>query len=151
MTATLHVPTGSVAVLRDDNPKTALAAKFSAKYCVAMALADGPPTLKTFSDAALRQPGLAALLERVGVVEDAQQQSGGDITFGTVRLELHDRGGGLIGRFERSAIPGSPDSPPERADVALKLADCLRQFDNKFPPLDVVRDDPDIARWLGGP
>jgi 2-methylcitrate dehydratase PrpD len=147
--ATLLVPAGSVAVLRDDNPKTALAAKFSAKYCVAVALADGPPTLVAFSDAALQRPGLAEMLHRVAVVEDADQQSGGDITFGTVRLDLHDRGG-LIGRFERCAIPGSPDSPPDRGAVALKVADCLRQFEKKFPPLDLVRDDADIALWLSG-
>jgi 2-methylcitrate dehydratase PrpD len=150
--ALLTVPAGSVDLLRNDDPQTGLEAKFSAKYALAIALADGDASLARFTSAALRRRDLADLLERITIEDDPAQQSGGDIEFGEVRLDLIDRHGRQLGRFVRRTIPGAPDAPPARAEVARKIADCLASFhaerQTAFPILAAVAGCPDVAAWL---
>jgi 2-methylcitrate dehydratase PrpD len=150
--ALLTVPANSVDLLRNDNPQTGLEAKFSAKYTVAIALADGDASLARFTDDAVRRPGLRALLERVSVEDDPAQPSGGDIEYGEVRLEILDRTGISRGRFTRRSIPGAPDAPPARDEVVRKIADCLGSFRAAhgvpFPVLAAVETHRDVAAWL---
>jgi 2-methylcitrate dehydratase PrpD len=150
--ARLIAPAGSVDLLRNDHPQTGLEAKFSAAYTLAIALAEGDASLGRFTDDALRRPGLAELLERVTIDDDPAQPSGGDIEYGEVRLELTAHDGRDLGRFVRRAIPGSPDAPPARDDVARKLADCLGGFNaahgTAFPAALAVAGCADVAAWL---
>jgi 2-methylcitrate dehydratase PrpD len=144
--AVLAVPAGSVDLLRNDDPQTGLEAKFSATYTLALALADGPPGLADFADAALRRPGLRGLLERVAIEDDPDQPSGGDIEYGEVRLDLVDRRGNRLGRFVRRTIPGAPEDPPARAEVLRKIADCLPAA---FPIRAALAEHADVAAWFG--
>jgi 2-methylcitrate dehydratase PrpD len=140
--AVLTVPAGSIDLLRNDNPQTGLEAKFSAKYTLAIALADGDASLAHFTDGALGRADLPDLLRRITLVEDASQPSGGDIEMGEVRLEILDRDGRTVGSFARRAIPGSPDEPPPDDAVARKIAGCLSAFEARhgmpFPILSAV-------------
>jgi 2-methylcitrate dehydratase PrpD len=145
--ARLVAPAGSVDLLRNADPQTGLEAKFSAAYTLTIALADGAAPLASFTDDALRRPGLAELLERVTIDDDPAQQSGGDIEMGEVRLELIGPGGHSLGRFARRAIPGSPDEPPAQTAVGAKIADCLT-YAPHFPILAVVAEHPALAAWL---
>jgi 2-methylcitrate dehydratase PrpD len=150
--AVLSVPAGSVELLRDDDPKTGLAAKFSAKYALAIALADGDASLAQFTDRALQRPGLAEMLERVTVLDDADQPSGGDIEMGEVRLDIVAPNGERIEHFARRTIPGGPDAPPARDEVARKVEDCLHAFASErgrpFPIATAMAQHPDVAAWL---
>jgi 2-methylcitrate dehydratase PrpD len=150
--AVLSVPAGSVELIRNDDPKTGLEAKFSAKYALAIALADGDASLARFTDRALQRPGLAELLERVTILDDPEQQSGGDIEMGEVRLEVVASNGERLGHFARRAIPGGPDAPPARNEVARKVEDCLRAFESErgrpFPIAAAIARHPDVAAWL---
>lgn len=49
-------------------PTTGLQGKTCLQYCVASALLDGAPGLETFTDAAVRRPEVAALMDRIEVV-----------------------------------------------------------------------------------
>lgn len=131
------VPAGSIEVLRYDRPTTALEAKFSGPFNVAVAMLDGVPTLQSYSADAVRRADIASVMARLTVVEDESQRSGGDIEFGTVMLDA--RGGAVDERVARSAIPGSPDDPPSPDALRQKLRGCLRDFEDRtgkpFPGL----------------
>lgn len=151
-TAVLEVPAGSLVAIENDNPATGLEAKFSAKYAVVTALFSGEAGLTRFTNEAMHRPGLTEELQRVEIVEDASQQSGNDIQMGEVRLRVHDGADRELGRFLRSTIPGSPASPPSRAELATKLAECLAVFerahDGTFPALNFIENVKEAAVWL---
>lgn len=148
----LSVPAGSVQVLRYDRPRTGLEAKFSGPFTVAVALLDGVPTLASFTDAAAGREDVRALTERVEIVEDAAQPSGGDIASGTVTLDVLGGDGETRASFLRQAIPGSPEDPPPAADLAAKLNGCLALFEARsgraFPILERCLGWPCVAEWL---
>ncbi|MFX7705239.1 hypothetical protein ABTJ74_19585, partial [Acinetobacter baumannii] len=57
--------------------------------------------------------------ERIVIVEDAQQDSRGDIEAGVVTLAAIGAAGQELSTFSRRAIPGSPDDPPSPQDVRV--------------------------------
>src|SRR5918998_5640340 len=89
----LSVPARSTEILRYDRPDNGLQAKFSARYVLAVALTSGPPTLAHFEDDAVRREDIRRVLQRISVHEDEAQQSGGDIEYGQVSLDVVDRAG----------------------------------------------------------
>lgn len=121
------VPAGSIEVLKYDKPTTALEAKFSGPFNIAVAMLDGMPTLQSYTVENMRRGDVVAVMERLTIVEDASQPSGGDIEFGKVILQIER--GGAVRSFERSAIPGSPDDPPTQDTVRQKLRGCLNDFE----------------------
>lgn len=146
------VPKGSIDVLRYDRPRTGLEAKFSAPFSIAVALLDGLPTLDHFTDAAASRADVAACMERITVVQDMAQESGGDIEFGTVTLDVIDSTGTSRGSFARRAIPGSPDDPPSAAHVASKFENVTaifeRAFEMPFPILQRATTITEVRPWL---
>ncbi|MET0278606.1 MAG: MmgE/PrpD family protein [Pseudorhodoplanes sp.] len=148
------VPKGSIDVLRYDRPRTGLEAKFSGPYTIAVALLDGLPTLDHFVDEATSRPDVQACMERISVVQDSTQDSGGDIEFGTVTLDAFDNSGKSRGSFSRHAIPGSPDDPPSPQDVLAKFESCTGIFARaRGTPLPVLRQGgaiPEVRHWLQG-
>jgi 2-methylcitrate dehydratase PrpD len=143
-------PARSLDVLRYDRPRTGLEAKFSGRYCIAAALRDGPPTMAHFGAEPLAE--VLRGIERVSLDEDPAADSGGNIAFGAVTLEVLDAAGATTARFTRAAIPGSPDDPPARAAVAAKLAGCFAAYEARacaaFPMLERLAMMPEVAAWL---
>jgi 2-methylcitrate dehydratase PrpD len=148
------VPKGSIDVLRYDRPRTGLEAKFSGPYSIAVALLDGLPTLDHFVDEATTRPDVQACMERISVIQDAGQDSGGDIEFGTVALDVFDEAGKSRGNFSRRAIPGSPDDPPSPQDVLGKFESCTAIFNRaRGRQLPILRQGgaiPEASQWLQG-
>ncbi|UFN48034.1 MmgE/PrpD family protein [Roseomonas sp. OT10] len=146
-------PFRSLEVLRYDHPTSGMEAKFSGRYCIAAAWRDGPPGVAHFG--ATPREAVLERIDHVELREDPALDSGGDITFGHVVLEVLDEAGGVLGRFERTAIPGSPLDPPSREQVAAKLADCFDGFEARFgrlfPMLDRLEAIPEAAFWLAVP
>jgi len=146
------VPKGSIDVLRYDRPQTGLEAKFSAPYTIAVALLDGLPTLDHFVDEAVSRPDLRGCMERIVVSQDGAQDSGGDIEYGTVTLDVTDASGKAIGSFSRRTIPGSPQDPPSHQDILTKFESCnaifTRAFGTAFPILARSNDIPETREWL---
>lgn len=146
------VPKGSIDVLRYDRPRTGLEAKFSAPYAIAVALLDGPPTLDHFLDRVVSRNDVADCMERIAIVQDPQQESGGDIEAGIVTLEAVGQTGKVLGTVSRRTIPGSPEDPPSPHDVLAKFEGCTgifsRAFDAPFPVLQQSANIPETHRWL---
>jgi 2-methylcitrate dehydratase PrpD len=121
------VPAGSLEVLKYDCPTSALEAKFSAPFNIAVALLEGVPTLQHYTKESTQRPDIAALMDRITIVEDTTQPSGGNIEFGKITLDV--RGGeDMPERIERATIPGSPDDPPSPDALRRKLQGCLLSY-----------------------
>ncbi len=97
----------SVRPLVRDRPTTGLEGKFSLPYAIAATLLDSEPGLESFTDAAVRRPEAAAIMDRVEI----ELTPGGDgLLAGTF----------TIGDVERT-------DPPDGSDLTTKLRLCSAQ------------------------
>ncbi len=100
-------------------PTTGLEGKFSLEYIIATALLDGAIRLDAFTDTAVQRPEAQALLRKVEVFEEAE-----DELPRRARVEVELRGG------ERRSIRvvdlrGSAEFPLTDAEVEAKFRDCV--------------------------
>lgn len=113
-------------------PKTAIDAKFSIPFTVAVALACGDVGLRDFSHDRLRDPALHALADRMEYsVEPAWQLD--QSTRGALRLTLAD--GRILSREIIDPL-GHPRHPMDEAASRRKFEDCLASARH---PLDTAR------------
>ncbi len=116
-------------------PATAIDAKFSIPFTVAVALAQGDVGLRDFSRERLGDPKLHALADKVHHrVEPAWpfEQS----TRGALQLSLHDGR-----RFSREVIDplGYPHHPMDEAASQRKFEDCLASARHPLDPVSAHR------------
>jgi 2-methylcitrate dehydratase PrpD len=99
-------------------PGSVIEAKFSLQHAAAVALRDGPPPLGAFEPVAFREPGLAALRQRVTLTRDADFTAAYPSRFGSaVTVTLAD------GATRRIAVPdalGDPENPLAPASIIDK-------------------------------
>ena len=137
-------PFGGMRPLIVFEPKTGLEGKFCGAYTIAVALAQGSVGLADFGDAAVRQPAIRALMERIDLSEEPLEgEMPIGLDHGTVRLAI-ESGGRDILSVEVAAHPGSPGRPASDAEMSAKIADCLalyRDRDARGPSLDAFRAD----------
>src|SRR5699024_4583200 len=126
--ARVSVGPGGTAALIHPFPQDGLAAKFSAPYAVATALADGYVDLSSFEDEAVQRRAVQSALHKVHVVEDSRiaAEHGADVARApvTVELEMHT---GAVFRETVTALPGSPQDALSDDDLCRKWLDCLRR------------------------
>lgn len=116
----VRTPAGTVHPLIHSRPTTGLEGKFSLEYSVAAAVLDDYPGFASFTDAAVRRPPAADLVERVQV----ERTEGGDwLLAGTLDVELVLRDGS-VRTTSLTMPPGSPSRPPTVAEMAAKVDDC---------------------------
>ena len=109
-------------------PQNALQGKTSLEYCVATSFLDPRPTLASFTDAAVRRPAIADLIDRIEVrvpphlseevpaVRKAPFEQ-------PVTVEVETRDGCVFS--ETVAIhKGSPQNPASAQDLRQKFIDC---------------------------
>lgn len=148
----LEVPRGSIAVLRCDNPADRLQAKFSAPYTVSAALLDGIVGIEHFEESAIARKDIRDCMQRLTICEDDSQESGGELTTGTVRLRVF-RNQNLVASYSRSAIPGSPQDAPSVEQIRSKSDQCFsifeRQFGHRIPILGEIEGIDYVAPWVG--
>lgn len=112
-------------------PATGLEAKFSMSYCVAVALAYGAPRMEHFSDEAVRDPTVGALLDRVSTSADEVPTR--DMPRpSTVTVTLAD---GRRLTYRQRYPRGHPDDPMTAAELDAKVASCA----GRVLSLDAVR------------
>ena len=90
-------------------------------YLGARALLSGAVALEDFSDAALRDPTVLALADKIAVVEDGGTDPAA-FTPQTLTAELAD---GAVMTERAEALYGAPAEPMREGDVAAKRAACL--------------------------
>jgi 2-methylcitrate dehydratase PrpD len=147
----LKVPARSIDILIYPYPKRGNEGKFSPRFPVAAALADGPPTLSHFTDAGVQRPDIVDIGNRLDIVEDQSQQSGGAIDFGTITLDVTSAGK-TVGSFPRTHIPGDPNDPPATDALAAKFESCFEVFESTFaklpPVIETCGTIPEAWDWL---
>jgi len=102
-------------------PGTLVDAKFSLPFCVALAVVRGQIRISDFSAAALKDPEVLAIAQKVVPVEDSSLDWKGKIPDG--RLEILTRDGQTLQRVG-DYVPGSPEAPMTWDDIAAKFRDC---------------------------
>lgn len=101
-------------------PESGLQAKFSVPYCVAVALVHGTPRMHHFTDAAVKDPKISLVLDKVSLHWDEQATRDSHLPS-TVRMTLVD------GRQikQRTAVgKGHASNPMTRQELDEKFIDC---------------------------
>jgi 2-methylcitrate dehydratase PrpD len=106
-------------------PATAIDAKFSLPFTVAVALRRGTVTLDDFSPTAIKEEATLDLAARVSYsVRESQPDKGVEALRGSMTVHLRD---GIQHRIEIEKPLGSEDRPIEDAMLIAKFRDCCRR------------------------
>jgi 2-methylcitrate dehydratase PrpD len=120
-------------VLRNHQPGTGLAAKFSIEFCMASGIVAQRVGLRELTDAFVQRPDIQALMQKVEIVTttdyDAEQPGAAPHDLVTVRLA---DGRGFEGEPVSRAL-GSPSRPLTDQQLYDKFADCLTAGDSPIP------------------
>lgn len=121
----VEISTSQAANLANHDPRTALDAKFSGEFAMAMAIVAGRATMAEVSDAFVRRDDVRALMKKVRltVIEGAGEDRPSAPPDDRVIVSLEDGG-----RLERKLDhPRGHPTKPVGADVLwTKFADCVR-------------------------
>ena len=107
--------------LAHHDPRTAMQARFSMEFCLAVALVEGQAGLGAFTDAATARPDIRAVMERITF--DVFDTPGADYTNMTTLLDVVPRNGPVVSRRIDWAI-GAAQAPMPFEDVAEKARGC---------------------------
>jgi 2-methylcitrate dehydratase PrpD len=120
-------------VLRNKQPDTGLAAKFSIQFAMASGVIAGRVGLRELTDGFVQRPDVQDLMRKVEVVTTAADDPDmpGAAKFDTVAVELSD-GRTLAGEPVARAT-GHPSRPLTDAQLYEKFADCLDAGDSDIP------------------
>lgn len=121
-------------ILRFPRPETVDEARFSAPYCVAVALETGAVRISDFRLGALSRPGIRALMPRIQLQPYASRASPSELSADepdTVEMQLAS--GEKFSKTVASAY-GSARDPLSMADLLEKFRDCARVL---LPPAEV--------------
>lgn len=112
-------------------PGSAVDAKFSLPFSVALAVVHGDIAVADFTPDALKHPQVLAMAQRVVPVEDADADWKTRSPEGRVRIVTKDRRS-----FERRGdhVPGSPEAPLSWDDLAAKFRGCARAAATPLAP-----------------
>ncbi|MBV7482206.1 MmgE/PrpD family protein [Bordetella sp. BOR01] len=125
-----RMPPGGMLVLTYPRPVTGLEGKFSLQYSLAAGVLDGKYSIWSFTDEAVRRPGIASLLDRISAFEDEScrdddplfdTRSSGGRGFVEVEVELRN---GTRDCVRVNKAPGHPTRELSWDDIAAKFADC---------------------------
>lgn len=112
----------NVSTLYRHHPTTGLEAKFSMEYCMAVLLVHGKAGLAQFTDAAVNEPAVQAMMNKVHFHTDPEAEAAGyDKMTTIVRIHLKD-GRVIQGRADFGK--GSPANPMSYDEVAEKFRLC---------------------------
>lgn len=113
------------------DPKTGLEGKFSNEYCVARTFLDGPPTLEHFTDKAVHEARVKALMKKISRHVDKSTRGLLPIT-----LEVKMKDGRKITEKNTEPIKGYPQAPLSPDELKAKYRDCARVM---LAPADIDR------------
>jgi 2-methylcitrate dehydratase PrpD len=114
-----HVPTALI----HHRPTTALEAKFSLEFCLAILLVDGQAGLAQFTDAVVRRPDIQDLIRKTAVGVSQEADAAGYATMATI-IDVHLTDGRVL-RTSAGFAKGSPQNPMSEAELLDKFRSCL--------------------------
>jgi 2-methylcitrate dehydratase PrpD len=120
-------------VLRNRQPGTGLAAKFSIQFAMASGIIAKRVGLRELTDGFVQRPDVQALMQKVEVVTTTEYdpEMPGAAPFDTVAVELND--GRTLSGEPVARATGHPTRPLTDAQLYDKFADCLDVGDSEIP------------------
>jgi 2-methylcitrate dehydratase PrpD len=112
----------NVNALMRHHPTTGLEAKFSMEYCMAVLLVHGKAGLAQFTDAAVNEPAVQAMLRKVNFHVSPEAEAAGYDKMTTI-IQIHLKDGRVI-RGRADFGKGSPANPMSYDEVADKFRLC---------------------------
>jgi 2-methylcitrate dehydratase PrpD len=129
------------------DPKTALQAKFSMEFCMAILLLDRKAGLTEFTDQVVNRPDVQEMIRRIHFVVSAEAEAAGyDKMTSLLKIKLKN-GQTIMGRADFAK--GSPALPMSYDEVAEKFMGCADSA--KWPTarsrkiIEIIRDLEDVA------
>jgi 2-methylcitrate dehydratase PrpD len=112
-------------VLRNHQPDTGLAAKFSIEFCMASGIVAGRVGLRELTDGFVQRPDIQALMRKVEIVTTTEydQELPGAAPHDQVTVRL--TGGQLIAGEKVARATGHPSRPLTDQQIFDKFVDCL--------------------------
>lgn len=140
-------------VLIYSKPKSALEAKFSLQYCVAVALTDGKAGLSQFTDDRVREAKVQDLVDRVRYVHPEDMRGwDGFLSTERITVKLHD---GTSYSYQVDRKEGDLGQEMTRPQLEAKYRDCTRDtlspqaLEESLKLLAKMEDISDITRLAG--
>jgi 2-methylcitrate dehydratase PrpD len=121
-------------ILRNHQPQTGLAAKFSMEFAMAAAVIARRAGLAEYTDGFVRRPEVQELMRRVGVEtnQNYDPEVSGASVFDQVRVDL--RGGGSIESEKVARAKGHADRPLSEDELFEKFRTCLDAGGSRVSP-----------------
>jgi 2-methylcitrate dehydratase PrpD len=112
-------------ILLYDRPSSGLEGKYSMPFCAAAAVVRGRVGNDTYDDAALADPQIAAMMQKVTMrVDDTLDKSAPALTQARVQIRLYD---GRQLAADANGARGYPDRPASDADIDAKFMACAER------------------------
>ena len=126
-------------ILRNHQPQTGLAAKFSIEFAMAAAVIARRAGLAEYTDGFVRRPEVQDLMQRVGIETNRNYdpEVSGASVFDQVRIELV--GGGVVESAKVARAKGHADRPLSEDELFEKFRTCLDAGRARIAP-DVLFD-----------
>jgi 2-methylcitrate dehydratase PrpD len=107
-------------------PQLAIDGKFSIPFTTAVMMTHGNVRLRDYTDAALRDPAVLAMADRVSWRADpgAEVPVGGESALSRPTVEIRLRDGRVLSR-KADGVPGDPRHPVAPAQLEAKFRDCV--------------------------
>ncbi len=107
-------------------PKLSIDGKFSIPFTTAIMMTHGDVRLRDYTDAALRDPAVLAMADRVSWRADpaATVPVGGESALSRPTVEIRLRDGRLLSR-KADGVPGDPRHPVSQDQLEAKFRDCV--------------------------
>ena len=107
-------------------PKLAIDGKFSIPFTTAVMMTHGNVQLRDYTDAALSDPAVLAMADRVSwrAEPGAEVPVGGESALSRPTVEIRLRDGRTLSR-KADGVPGDPRHPVSQAQLEAKFRDCV--------------------------
>ncbi len=130
---TVNISDYFATVLRNHQPDTGLAAKFSIEFCMASGIVVGRVGLRELTDAFVQRPDIQALMRKVEIVTttDHDPELPGAAVADRVSVQL--TGGRMIEGVPVTRATGHPSRPLTEQQLYDKFADCLDAGQSPVP------------------
>ncbi len=145
-------------------PQLAIDGKFSIPFTTAVMMTHGNVQLRDYTDAALKDPAVLAMADRVSwrADPDATVPVGGESALSRPTVEIKLRDGRVLSR-KADGVPGDPRHPVSQEQLEAKFRDCLsfaaqavakKNIDRAIAMIDDLEkldDAAEIVRILSSP
>ena len=100
--------------------------RFSIPFTTAVMMVHGNVQLRDYTEAALHDPAVLAMADRVSwrADPDAEVPVGGESALSRPTVEMHLRDGRVLSR-KANGVPGDPRHPIAQSQLEAKFRDCV--------------------------